>query len=218
MKTPNQKFVFIVLLFCLIDLHLIAQKAPIKYGKVSKSDLEMKVYPSDSSAIAAILCDYGYFNSTRFEFERTLRIKILKKEGTFWGNHVFPTSSKADIRGITYNLENGEVVESKLKSESIFTENVTKNYYRIRIAMPNVREGSIIDLNFIYKGLPSEWLFQEEVPVRWSELVIEPSPYVNFRKNFFGFEHLSESTDMRWVAKEMPAFKKEPYMNSAKII
>ena len=42
----------------------------------------MKVYPSDSTAVAAILCDYGYFNSTRFEFERTLRIKIFKKEGT----------------------------------------------------------------------------------------------------------------------------------------
>lgn len=147
---------------------------------------------------------------------RTLRIKIFKKEGTSWGNQVFPLYSKADIRGITYNLENGEIVESRLKSESIFTENVTKNYFRVRIAMPNVREGSIIDLNFSYQGLPAEWLFQQEVPVRWSELILDPSPYVNFRKNFFGFEHLTESTDWRWVGKEMPAFKREPYMNSVK--
>ena len=216
MKFSLLKSISAILLFCALQLSLFAQKAPIKYGKVNKSDLEMKVYPSDSSAVAAILCDYGYFNSTRFEFERTLRIKIFKKEGTSWGNQVFPISSKADIRGITYNLENGEVVESKLKSESIFTENVTKNYFRFRIAMPNVREGSIIDFNFRYTGLPTEWLFQQEVPVRWSELIIEPSPYINFRKNYFGFEHLSENSDMRWVAKEMPAFKKEAYMNSPK--
>ena len=176
----------------------------------------MKFYPSDSSASSAILCDYGYFNSTRFEFVRTLRIKVFKKEGTSWGNQVFPVDSKAYIKGITFNLENGVVVESKLKSESIFEEKIMTNFYRTRVAMPNVKEGSIIDLEFTYNGLPGEWLFQQEVPVRWSELVIESSLSVNFKKIFFGFLPLSESSDTRWVAKEMPAFKKEPYMSSIK--
>jgi hypothetical protein len=145
-----------------------------------------------------------------------LRIKIFKKEGTSWGNQIFPVYSKANIRGITYNLENGEIVESKLKSESIFREKVTDDYYRTRVAMPNVKEGSVIDIEFNFQGLPSEWKFQQEVPVRWSELVIEKSPYVEFRKTFFGFEPLAEKTDSRWVSKDMPAFKKEPFMNSTK--
>jgi len=213
-KSAIQKFIFAILLLSLIDFPVFAQKAPIKYGKVDKADLEMKVYPADTSAAAAILCDYGHFNSNQFQFVRTLRIKIFKKEGTSWGNQVFPISSKANINGITYNLENGAIVESKLKSESIFKETVTNNNYRTRVAMPNVKEGSIIDMEFSYNGLPNQWQFQQEVPVRWSELIIEPSPYVTFRKNFFGFERLSESTPMRWVAKDMPAFKIEPYMNS----
>jgi len=213
-KTVSQKFFFAVLLLSLMEFPVFAQKAPIKYGKVNKADLEMKVYPADTSAAAAILCDYGYFSSNRFQFVRTLRIKIFKKEGTTWGNQVFPISSKANISGITYNLENGAIVESKLKSESIFKETVTHNIFRTRVAMPNVKEGSIIDMEFSYTGLPNEWRFQQEVPVRWSELIIEPSPYVTFRKNFFGLEPLAESTPMRWVAKDMPAFKKEPYMNS----
>jgi len=208
------RFIFTITILSVIQITAFALKAPIKFGKVDKADMEMKAYPADTSAVAAILCDYGYFSSTRFQFVRTLRIKIFKKEGTYWGNQYFPTNSKADIRGITYNLENGEIVESKLKSESIFEERITKNYFRTRVAMPNVKEGSIIDLEFCYIGLPDEWRFQEEVPVRWSELIIEPSPYLSFRKNFYGFERLSESTDMRSVAKEMPAFKKEPYMNS----
>lgn len=213
-KTASLKIIFAILLLSVLQFSVFAQKAPIKYGKVSKADLEMKAYPSDTSAAAAILCDYGHFSSTQFQFVRVLRIKIFKKEGTSWGNQVFPVSSKANISGITYNLENGAIVESKLKSESIFRETVTYSNFRTRIAMPNVKEGSIIDMEFSYNGLPNEWRFQQEIPVRWSELIIEPSPYVTFRKNFFGFEQLSESTTMRWVAKDMPAFKKEPYMNS----
>jgi hypothetical protein len=204
----------IIVLLCTIPASLFAEKDPIKFGKVDKADLEMKVYPTDTSAVAAILCDFGHFNSLRFQFERTLRIKILKKEGTSLGNQVFPFPSDAIIKGITYNLENGEIVESKLKPESVFKENVIKNNYRKRVAMPNVKEGSIIDLQFVYMGLPSEWRFQEEIPVRWSELNIEPSPYVTFRNNLFGFMPLTVNKNSHWIAKDMPAFKKEPYMNS----
>lgn len=210
----DYQIAFAAILLCLVHVSVNAQKAPIKYGKVSKEDLEMKAYPSDTSAAAAILCDYGYFNSNSFQFSRTLRIKIFKKEGLQWADKTFPGDSKGDVRGITYNLENGEIVETKLKSESIFKERVTDDIFRLRIAMPNVKEGSVFDIEFNYPFLPSEWRFQEEIPVRWSELIIESSPYIEFRKNFTGFERLSENSEMRWVAKDMPAFKKEPYMNA----
>jgi hypothetical protein len=213
---PTISLVKIILsLLFIMPISLFAEKDPIKFGKVDKADLEMKVYPLDTSAVAVILCDFGRFNSFRLQFERTLWIKILKKEGTSLGNQVFPFPTDAIIKGITYNLENGEIVESKLKSESIFKENVIKNNYRKRVAMPNVKEGSIIDLQFVYTGPPPpEWRFQEQIPVRWSELNIEPSPYVTFRKNLFGFVPLVVNKDSHWIAKDMPAFKKEPYMNS----
>ncbi|HET6559532.1 MAG TPA: hypothetical protein VFG54_19570 [Prolixibacteraceae bacterium] len=208
------KFILVILIAWFTSYPTAAQKAPIKYGKISQADLEMKYYPSDTSAPAAIICDYGHFNAVSTEFVRTLRIKIFKKEGTVWANQIFPVSSKTDVKGITYNLENGEIVESKLKSESVFQERVIDDYSRIRIAMPNVKEGSVIDMEFRLMGLPGEWRFQEEIPVAWSELIIEDSPYLLFQKNFFGFEPLSINTPMRAVAKDMPAFKKEPYMNA----
>ncbi len=216
MKNLNRQFTLSLILFFLFICSGMAQKAPFKFGKVSKAELEMKVYPTDTTATAAILFDYGYFNSDRFEFVRTLRVKIFKKEGTTWGNQVFPASNKAAIKGITFNLENGNVVESKLKSESIFEERVTQQYFRTRVAMPNVREGSVVDIEFRYEGLPSEWMFQQEVPVSWSELVLEPTQYATFRKIYFGFERITESSDTRWVAKNMPAFKKEPFISAAK--
>lgn len=80
-QITNQKIFSTILLLYVLQFSVFARKAPIKYGKVSKADLEMKIYPADTSAAAAILCDYGYFSSNQFQFVRTLRIKILKKEG-----------------------------------------------------------------------------------------------------------------------------------------
>jgi hypothetical protein len=207
----------LILLFFLLysSTHFLdAQKAPIKYGKVDISDLEMQSYTPDTSAPAVILCQYGYFDSRHFEFRYLIRIKILKKEGLFWANHIFPMPENTTIRGITFNLENGVVVETKLKKESIFKEKVYEDNYRYRVAMPNVIVGSVLDIDFRYVGFPYEWKFQETIPVKWSELIIESSPYITFRKNLYGYQKLDVSTDRRWVAKDMPAFKEEAYTNS----
>lgn len=193
-----------------------AGKAPIKFGEVSKAELINNVYTADTSAPAIILCDYGYFTSNLFETVRILRIKILKKEGYDWANRTFNTDSKTDIRGITYNLENDKIVETKLKKESIFSTKVSEDRNEIRIAMSNVRVGSVIDIEFRYLGIPYEWDFQQEIPVVHSELEIEPSIYVTYNKNFYGYIGLTSKSNNRWVAQNMPAFKPEPFMTSSK--
>lgn len=210
MKT---KLLFPLLL--LFSLNANAKKAPIKFGRIELSDLEMKIYEKDTSAPAVILCDYGYFNSTDMTFRRLVRIKILKKEGYNWANRVFPTSSKASIRGITYNLENGKIIKNKLSNKSIFSNRITEKYYNMRVAMPNVKVGSVMDLEFKHSWLPNEWEFQQTIPVIHSELIIESSEYFSFKKTYFGYEKLSISTDGYWVAENMPAFKEEPFINSA---
>lgn len=195
-------------------LSLLSQKPPIKFGKIDRSDLEMQYYEPDSSALAVILCDYGRFNGHTLKFTRLLRIKILKKEGLAWADKIFPTNSKSEIRGTTYNLENGEIIKDKLKPSSIFEERVTDDYYRMRVAMPNVKVGSVFDLEFNHFLIPIEWHFQSIIPVKWSELILEPTSYVEFQKKFFGYEQLYITENMRWVGKDMPAIKEEPYVNS----
>jgi hypothetical protein len=49
-----------------------------------------------------------------------------------------------------------------------------------------------------------------------SELILEPSIYVTYNKNFFGYLGLTVNSNNRWVAENMPAFKPEPYMTSSK--
>ena len=200
-------------LLLLIAGNGISQKAPIKFGEVSIEDLQMKSYAGDTSAAAVILCDYGYFNQHNLLFTRVIRIKILKKEGTSWGNHVYPVNSMSTIQGLTTNLIDGKLKQEKVKNESVFREKVTDGYYRLRVAMPNVREGSILDLMFTYPGFPQKWNFQEDIPVKYSELEIK-SDNIKFRGNYFGSEKLYSSSPTKWIAKDMPSFREEPYINS----
>jgi hypothetical protein len=204
----------IIALFLLHSLFTLSQKPPIKFGKVDKASLEMNIYARDTSAEAVILCDYGRFDPNDFNFYRNIRIKILKKGGYDWANMTFPSHYESHIKGITFNLENNEIKADKLKNESIFSERVTENYYRTRITMPNVKVGSILDIQITYPGLPIEWKFQDMIPVVWSELILPLSEYVQFQKKFTGYEPLYITTSNRWVGKEMPAFKSEPYINS----
>ncbi len=206
-------------LFSLVLLVIIvtcsySQKAPVKFGDVSIEELQMKSCYIDTTAPAVVLCDYGRFNAATLTFTRTLRIKIFKKEGYGWANRTFQSDFKSSLRGITSNLENGKIVQEKLHNESIYSTRVINDIYILRAGMPNVKVGSVVDFEFSFKGIPFEWRFQEEIPVLHSELILDDSPLVSFRKNFFGYEKLTYSTPTKWIARDMIAFKQEPYMSS----
>lgn len=70
---------FFLSLFLFSCLSIKAQPAPIKFGVLEKSVLEMKSYENDTTADAVIICDYGEFNPATISFSRITRIKILKK-------------------------------------------------------------------------------------------------------------------------------------------
>lgn len=204
----------LVALFIIGVSNSIAQKDPIKFGDVDRADIEMTVYPLDSTAPAVILCDYGYWSLSDYKFRRIVRFKVLTADGLKYADNIFPGSESTSVRGRTYNLVNGEVIETKLKNESVFKERVTEDYYRLRVAMPDVKIGSVFDIEFTNPFIINEWKFQREIPVKYSELIIPQSQYIDFRKNYFGYLNLFYSGDERWIAKDMPSFKEEPYTNS----
>lgn len=210
----KKTLIFISVILISSFLQGYGQPVPARYGKIDLADLEMKVYPPDTSAEAVILCDYGAFDTQTFDFHRLLRIKVLKKEGSYAVNNMINVNGTSVIKGITYNLVDGAIVETKLKNESIYREEVSENRYQYRVTMPDIRVGSVVDIAYSYPGLPYNWLFQSTIPVRWSELRIPNSPYLTYQKAFFGFESLYINESTRWVGKEMPALRTEPYVNS----
>ena len=192
----------------------LAGNTPMKYGKPELSELEMTVYSPDSSASAVVLCNYGYFNATQFQFVHQTRIKILKETGKSHGNFYVPAAEKTNVKGQVVNMENGKPVITKLTKEGIFIERVTRNQFRARVAMPNVKAGSVIDVEFFYPGLPYYWEFQKSIPVKWSELTLEESPNVSFRKNLTGYIPVSIAKNDKWSAGNVPAFIPESYINN----
>jgi hypothetical protein len=76
-------------LFVAMCIYSNAQKPPIKFGDVSIEDLKLTRYEKDTSAAALVLADYGQtefrYQETKgwqLFFERTVRIKIFKKQDT----------------------------------------------------------------------------------------------------------------------------------------
>src|SRR5690349_17369419 len=75
------------LFMALVSFTAVAQKSPVKFGNIPMEDMKMTVYDKDSSAAAVMLVDYGeaYIQvntvSATMNFERHVRIKVLKKEG-----------------------------------------------------------------------------------------------------------------------------------------
>ncbi len=198
----NRAFFIIVTIF-ILPTQLFSQKAPMKFGKISKENLEMKIYPNDTVAEAVVLCDYGisqmrYVKDKGFilEFTNHTRIKILKKEGLKFANievRLYSARTNVDegmgsLKAQTYNLENGKVVISKLSKKDVFDEDKSKHWKVSKFALPNVKVGSIIEYRYTITSdffYIKPWYFQSSIPVIWSEYRTIIPEYFNF-KRFFG--------------------------------
>jgi len=252
-----------------IAISSIAQKLPVKFGDVPVEQLSMTKYEADTSASAVILADYGesiieYDQNNGFilSFERLTRIKILTKDGLDWANFSIPlyhqggdAEKLSSIKGTTYNLENGKVMETKLKNDAIFKEKQDANIEITKVTMPNVKVGSVIE--FTYKVRSDfifnfqDWEFQSEIPTLWSEYRARIPEYFQYDKYMQGYislvvneetkspatitlmnkertgERTTQTTFSRdqinymesrfqWVAKDVPAFKAEPFITTSK--
>jgi len=151
--------------------------------KVLKPELQQNFYAKDSTANALVIYDYGnsYVDKETFwlRFELKQKIKILRTEGIERGEievKLYKGKSSEEqilnIKGATYNLENGEMVKSNLTQSAIFKEENEK-YTLVKFVLPNVKVGSIITYSyetksrFMAKFQP--WYFQGQDPVLYSE-------------------------------------------------
>lgn len=175
-----------MILFC--SFAYTQDKAKVKFGSVSPEDFAPRVYAVDSGAHAVVIADIG---SSRIEgntkgwfsliFKHYKRIHILNKNGYDIANVEIPLYSEGDfeeqlekLRAVTYNLENGKVVETKLDVKSqVFKDRINKNRVIRKFTFPNVKEGSIIEFEYIinsdYLRNLQPWEFQGTYPRLWSE-------------------------------------------------
>jgi transglutaminase-like putative cysteine protease len=190
MRLSVIRYTALLCLSVLLAGPLSAQKAlapPIKFGSVGPADFVPAPAAADTAAaVAEYLCDYGTSrvvgSRDQFQvvFERTTRLQIHRKAGYGYATVRVPLYTRdgryerlTNLRGNTYNLQEGRVVQTKLAADPAFREQLDKNHVQLSFTMPNVREGAIVEFSytitsdFIFNL--QDWQFEHTIPVRWSE-------------------------------------------------
>jgi len=165
---------------------------------VSIEELKMEKYSQDEDAEAVVLYDYGesFFvpTSQGFElvFKRISRIKILSESGMDWAEVEIPIyidkgnkEKISNIKGRTYNMVDGMITQTDLDPNQAFDEKLNHLYELKKFAMPNVKEGSIIEYSYEISSKFFfnfyDWEFQWSIPVIHSEYQAKLTPFFTYK-------------------------------------
>lgn len=230
-----------LLLTLFFSITLLAQKAPMKFGKVPAEDIAMKTYEADPNAPAVVLGDYGNIQfdigpkGLQYRFNHHRRIKIFKRSEFDQGDISISYNRKyQNLGGIKAQVitPNGE--EIPLSRKDMFDENVVGDWMLKKFSLPNLEEGAVIEYKYelISGNLFSlrEWYFQRDIPTRISELRTEMPDWLEYVYLFQGTDKLAvkENTNgslsfngsyvdtekNRYVAENIPALKSESYITT----
>lgn len=197
---------FLLLCICLFSGQSLAQS---KYGNVTTDELNMTVYPQDTTASAVILLKKGdirfiYNDLYGFQFEYSLqvKIKILKTEGLDWCNQeiTYTEASRTmkeqinGLSGTTYNLENGEVIKTKLSKEFITDEDIDNRIRVKKFTMPAAKVGSVIEYKYtlvsdFYYDL-RDFTFQESIPIAYTYFEAKLPEYFDYHTSYQGYANI----------------------------
>ncbi|MFT3912282.1 MAG: DUF3857 domain-containing protein [Ferruginibacter sp.] len=201
----------IIAAVCLFTYPLFAQQgspSATKFGKISVADFRQGTYSIDTNANAITIADIG---STRFvvnkknnfslEFNKFRRMHIINKKGYDAASIEIPIYTHGhleeqvkNLKAVTYNLEDGKIIETKLDTkEAVFKEKLNKKWTIQKFIFPNVKEGSIIEYqyelrsDFIFNLQP--WNFQGDYPCLWSEYTVSMPEFYKYLSLTQGYQH-----------------------------
>ncbi len=245
-----KKVYFTILVFGLSLLIANGQNFSKEFGKISNDEIELKEHYNDKGAEAVVLFDMAksYFarseNAFDVIFERSTRIKVLSEAGKKWAEIEIPFYQEGgvyekvyDIEAYAYNYENGLLNKTPLNVVNTFNEKIN-NYWNLKkFAIPNVKEGTIIEyrykINSQYKFNLRDWSFQWKIPVVYSEYEVRMIPFYEYSWLLQGAKKFDSHTsyvdrglsrqfghitfqDMvhKYIMKDLPAFDNEEYITS----
>lgn len=238
-----------LLTFFLISTSIFSQNFfNQKNLSVTRINLEVNNYEKDSTANALVLYESGnsYIDNTDFNLNTTIKrkIKVLNKSGVENATiSIYLYNSKnskeriKNIKGNSYNIVNGEVVNTVLEPKNIYKEKYNDNYTIVKFTLPNIKEGSVFTYSyslvspfiFKYKG----WEFQGDIPKLYSEYNTSIPGNYHYNIKLVGALPLSENKEVlkkncisvngggtadcintTYVMENVPAFVEEGYMTT----
>lgn len=168
------------------------------FGKLTETTTTLPTYTQGADAVylfnnGAINIEY-YHSEEQFYLltERHFSIKILNKSGFEYADIAIPFyDSGSDrekvigLKAITYNTVNGKIEKTKASTKKVYEEEVNRNWRMLKFAMPNVKEGSVIEVCYTKKSPflfnMDTWAFQKDIPVLTSNLSVTIPEYFNYK-------------------------------------
>jgi hypothetical protein len=240
------------ILWLFLCLHLLAYTCSAQiskeipaFGHIDPGELKMTDCPSFPGAPAINLLKYEEVTLSVFPNSTTqvvtltrYRIKILKKGGFKYANIVIDYGKNdtkiTNVEGATYNFdEGGQVKISPVEKSDIFETKTSKAKKTITFTFPQVKEGSIIEYQYIRKDkrsyfIPS-WYFQSDIPNLLAACKISRPDFSMLQKKVTGNWPLEQDTLLEvsaaldkkqlinyYAMKNVPGFSREPYMSSSR--
>jgi hypothetical protein len=179
---------FTLLMFCVFALSAKAQQTPPfqadqPFGKINQEDLELKACSFEKDANAEVLISKGdlYYDQTfNVVLEVHRRIKIFNDNGKKQADIIIPFDGGdrsefiTGLQAETVNLTDGKIEITKLDKKLVYTKSIDKVRSQMIFTFPNVKAGSIIEYKYTWNGVDygyiPPWFYQEEIPVRYTEL------------------------------------------------
>lgn len=242
------KKIYPTFLLLLIFISSQAQNKDNTFGRISKADYTFKNETIDSTANAVVLYETGVSKFT--EDERNIlvkttyyyKIKLFNKDGFKHATFSIPiynnknNSEKiVDIKGITHNY----TAKTHLSLNNVYKEQINANWKVVKFTMPNLNEGSIIEVSYTlvtpFKFNLTGWKFQSDIPKVFSEYKASiPGNYIynrkligslklktntsTVKKNCFyvtGYAGGAHCEEITYAMENIPAFIEEDYMTSS---
>lgn len=196
-----------IILSVTLLLFAVSSAQDNRFGKVSKEELSKERSTIDIESPAEILYEKiditldfnpsgGGFVVTK-EIEGRIKIynkdntddKFLKQEVSLYA----PNSTREKLlgfKGITYNLEGGKIIETKVKGNEIFTERANKIWEVEKFAFSNVKDGSVLEYKYtivspFYREI-ERWYFQQEIPVLYSQFKFRHPDFFTYNPDLRG--------------------------------
>ncbi len=223
----NSLLVLICFLFC-----YTVQAQQLEFGKVSEEEINQKVHPLDSEAVAAVIykkatVSMEYQQGWKYVYEVEARIKIYKQEGFKHATISVPlyrigagsNEIFSGLKAFTNNSDGGKISKDRIRNEGIFDEDLNEFYDLKKFTFPNVKEGSVLEYSYkitspYIVGLP-EFYFQEEIPVNSAEYTLKIPEYLGYKSYSKGFFPLKREQSTKFDAFTFTYVPKQTAGNTA---
>ncbi len=237
----NTRYFLLMLFLSLFSLQSSGQFR-LPFGDISMEDLSNKTYKADPGADAIVISETGiavlaYQRGFYLAFEKDIKIRIVNSNGFGYADIEIPyfeDDYMVSYRGSTFNLRNGEKIETKIPKKSFIIEKTSPTRNTLKFNFPDVHEGSVIEYSYkiylrnaaLIRLIP--WEFQHEIPVLKSSFTVAyPDAFVykslilgsakdiqtrNARDEVSFFGQGTTESIFTWSATNVPAFRPEPFI------